>query len=932
MQATLERAVRAFAAGDYVTAAAAFADLERVFGREESYSPLAPTLLPVRAYAEQQAGNQEAAITHFEDFLRRYPDERARLGFVYFNLARAYQVTGRKTEAINAYQRFIEAMPDTDEAILSAMRQAELYFEAGELEQGISRLLNFSESTRVAESLRVQARLRALQKIRESGDESRAAKLLLDSNWSVTEMPELAVLAFAALQTSDYLLEQERPTDALRVLRLVPRRETLIRQQERQLEAITALRDQRREQATGPAAGAGVWDEYFRNLLGRMQGQLDALLDSEDYTPGLDMRRGQAYLLAGRTEEAEIIFRALADDETAETAMRAQAHYRLILAAHARQDWDTALAYAHEFQQAHSDDPNAPAALFLLAHALQQQGDYAQAVAVLDGLVEDYPQHAMQPRWIFARGHNRILNQQAAAGRNDFQFFLERWPQDAQASSARLWLALSHFFEREYAAAIAAFDMALTRVPEYHHLYPELIYRRANTLYSMADYDSALQAIDAYLKSYPQHQRVPEARVLRGDILMGKGRLLEASSAFLQVSPEAGALYPYAVFQRGKILQALEEYPLMIEHFENYVQREDVAEKVRVAEALYWIGWAWTQKGSPEKAFPAFMRALEAHGNERRAGEVAEIIRALGRLHAQAAGDEVTLFADTEAAQQLLDAESIEAWLWDERERAEQAEQWTWYSRIALYLADLAKRRNETEQHERQVYDIFENVDIDRLDGHGLAEVGALLARDHFQAAELYLQRCLDDFPGSPHRGLALYALASLAYAEGDPDRSRTLLERFQAETPAHPRVHDATLLQARVLADTGHSADAVELLEALLRIRQARGLPHARALNLIGDIYAGTGDNHRAIAYYQRVYTLYRAFAPEVAHAYLKSASLFEETGDVRAAYNSLVELKADPRLADQVDMDAVNADLQRLKERLPTEAAPERGEESAS
>ena len=97
--------------------------------------------------------------------------------------------------------------------------------------------------------------------------------------------------------------------------------------------------------------------------------------------------------------------------------------------------------------------------------------------------------------------------------------------------------------------------------------------------------------MDRFINKNSDHQRFAAAQVLRGDILMGLGELTPAAMAFCHVSPDNAPLYDYAIFQAAKIYKALERYDLLRTNLQTYIDRNDVSQRPRVSEALYWIGW-----------------------------------------------------------------------------------------------------------------------------------------------------------------------------------------------------------------------------------------------------------------------------------------------------------------------------------------------------
>ena len=78
-----------------------------------------------------------------------------------------------------------------------------------------------------------------------------------------------------------------------------------------------------------------------------------------------------------------------------------------------------------------------------------------------------------------------------------------------------------------------------------------------------------------------------------------------------------------------------------------------------------------------------------------------------------------------------------------------------------------------------------------------------------------------------------------------------------------------------------------------MLRLKQAKGRPHAQALLALSrNEQQAAGNTERAIPYAQRVYNVYRAYSKLAADAYWMSALQFEALGDARAAYETLNEM----------------------------------------
>jgi len=938
LQETLANAQAALAAGDYAQANATFEALETTFAREPEVKKASFRLivLPLHGYAALLAGESETAIARFNTYLEEFPDDRSRKPFVLFNLARAHQDLGDAEKAIEAYRSFVALDPDRPEAALATLAAADLMFESSQPDEGFATLTSLIERNPPA-IIRNKARLTALQQALDLDRAQRATELLLGQPWAVADMPELAVLAFAALEMGQRLLANERYADAVTCYRLIPPYAALVEAQARRLRE-TRTRFESRKSDVGIYQGGQFWTQFYTKLIARLEQQLQALQNAEDYTADLYLAMGQAYLLDGRAHEAWILFETLARDERLTPGQQSEAHYRWILSAIEVGVWEDAFRIAEGFGERFPDSPLVPDALFLLATAYQEARQYRDAVEVLDAFLANHGDHGLAPRALFLRGYNHNLLNQPVAAREDFETFTARHPKHGLVLDARFWRALTYFAEFEYAATLEALDALVPEVRG-HRLEPEVAYRRATVFYAQEDFEQALATINQYLANYPHHARIGEARVLLGDIQMGRGELTLARNIFAAIEPSDGHLFTYATFQTGKILRAVagaedraDSRDSLLEahrkHFEDYVAREDIPLRLkeRISEALYWIGWTHIEQGEPEKAREVFAQALDEYGDDIEAVQVPNIIEAYART-----------IKRLEGLGRAARAAALREWIDRQKEAALAEDRLTYFARLNFYLEDMRL----TEASDRHPFEIVENVPIERIDPEGLGRLAAGLAEKYPNIAVDFLERLEDEFPDSRHRSYGYYARAVLLHREQRYEDAVEELERFRAESPQHPLAHRATLLYADSLTRSARYDEATEALEELLRLRQAKGRPHAKALLALSRNAATAGRVERAIPYAQRVYNVYRAYPELAAEAYWMSAQQFERLGDPVAAYRTLDEMLADERIRELPLASQAAAKRDEIRARLPegaleapaeNETEPETEEESPS
>jgi tetratricopeptide (TPR) repeat protein len=881
LQEQLEAAVSAFGEGNYANAYWQFEGMELDYGQEPEFLDrnFQGTILPVRAYAAMMADRPTDALVYFGELLHEFNPRPGIRAFALYNAAIAQSQADALAAAAQTFAVFQQSFPGSNESALALLQEADLRFEIGEVEAA-TRLLDDFYVSQAPETLRMQARLRALQIAGETGSTARAREILFQTDWNVAAMPDIAVLSFAALDAGDLLLNQRLYSEAIRAYRLTLPRDILIEKQRERLRAT--------EQALAQQSpfASSIWQSHSQQLVARLTRQLERLASMEDYTPGLYLRSGQAYLLGQRFREATILFREVATDPDFANDIRAEAHYRWILARCDAEDWESARATAQKFLVAHPAHKLANSALFLIAHAYQGEGLFAEAIDVLDELIALFPADTQAPRWYFTRGYNYSVLEQQAKARENFDTALQRFPKSTLTGQIELWRGLTFFFERDYPASLEALE-ALRKKSKKHPLYPEINYRIANIHYARRDYTTALKTADTLIKRFSDHHRVPEAQALRGDIYMGLGELTRAAQAFKQVPPDDARLYDYAVFQACKIYKALERYDLLRDHLQAYIDRDDAYDRPRVSEALYWIGWSLLQEERAAEAFHLYENALVRFGND---------------PNARAVGSILSAYADLYKRQRQLDAShpSFDTWLQETSEASLSTGSLTRFARLALFSSQRQRRTLGDTTADATLLSIHRFVPIEQQDPATLASVSLVLAKRGYDSADDYFEQILNEYPKRYERAAAYYGKARLAAHKDLLTETRRWLRRFLEETPTHPLAADVRLLTADVLTRQGLYDPAREVLNEILQIKELRGRPHARALAGLARIETALENPTRAIPYWQRIYTLYRAYPEIIIHAYWESAQLFEQIGDSTAARNTLRELLRDERLQE--------------------------------
>jgi TolA-binding protein len=880
-QQQLDLASSSFSQGNWSASYWHFERLELDYGQQPEFLSrnFQQTILPVRGYAALMADRPTDALIHFGELLSQYPPKPRLRAFALYNAAIAQSQTHARAIAAQTFRNFQLTFPECREAALAQLQEAELLLESGDKAQAMS-LLDALYASDAPKSLRMQARLRALQIAIDAPDSiERSCAILFNTVWDINAMPDIAILSFAALDAGDNLLEQGLYSQALRAYRLVLPHALLLDKQRRRLEEL------KQSVAQQSSFASNIWKSHSQQQLTRLARQLEQLEHMADYTPSLYLRAGQAYLLEQRYREATILFAKVARMPEYTASIRGEAYYRWIVARCEAEDWAGAREIAQAFRSEQPSHPLASDALFLVAHAYQGEGRLSEAIQVLHELIALVPDAPQAPRWYFTLGYNYCVLEQQAKARDTFTTALQRFPSSNLAAQIELWYGLTYFFERSYAESLRALK-ALEQKTATHPLHAEIQFRIANIYYAQRDYHAALHSAETLIEQFPEHQRIPAAQALRGDIFMGQGELSRAAHAFKQVPGDATRLFDYATFQACKIYKALQRYDLLRQHLHNYVERDDAYLRPRLSEALYWIGWSLQQEGRSAESFALFEQALQRFGNDPAAASIDTMLSAYAKLYQSARQKDATSELD------------FDQWLQNASQQSLADAKLTWFARVNRCRAQRQRRAHGDATADGTLLAIHRFVPIEKQDPATLARVGQVLAQRGYKSADAYFEQILSEYPKHAERASAYYGKAQLAAAQQALESAHRWLLRFQLETPTHPLAADVRLLSATILRRQGLYSRARAVLNEMLQIKQMRGRGHARALAGLARIETELDHPKRAIPYWQRIYTLYRAYPEIIIDAYWESAQLFEAIGDWIAARNTLQELLSDQRL----------------------------------
>jgi tetratricopeptide (TPR) repeat protein len=887
------KAREAFLSEDHATAVKLFAQLEVDFGSEEVFTEpqFQKAFLSMYGMSAMMIEDDSLASQKLQAYLEKFYEKSDRDAMVLVGLIYTKKRQQLYSELIPLYEQFLSDYPGHPDTALMLFEKMLIQYEIGEFENAGEAMRSIWESY-ASSDLRYRARLVTIQQLMNGGRLEDAGAMLLETEWEINSMPELAVLATTALRMGDFYMAQRNYEKAGQAFRWVPFYQSLVDSQRKRLRSLESGVAKVRERNL--ASRSVMWESHYQSLIDQVKQRLEVLENGTDYTPAFLLKYGRSYLLSDQFPEAWVIFRSLALSESIESEIEEQAWYHWILASHGAENWDEARSLCLRFEEQFPASTLLPKALYMLSRTLQGMGEYIRANEVLSDLLSRFPDHTDAGNWLLARGFNfASLNEDERALSDFDQIPLISNTPTSILVRALYWRGVSLSGLERYEEAILQFDQLMESHPQ-HWMFPQFMYRKATALYSKRAYQESRDTLLQYLNQFPDDYYTSEARVLLGDVAMGMGRLDEAIGHFKVITTDNPVLFMYAYFQIGKIHRAREEYEQMENLFLNYIEAIEFRGKARVSEAHYWLGWALTQLGRESETLPLYMSTLERYGNDPVASEVIQILEAMELLKAKSTQFE-NMDESTPSVYRFIEADSFGSWLIESMETAKERSEWTLLGRLQLYEAiKLRRKKSNADLAAKAIQSISLEVPIESMDDHLLGEIGAALAEDGLTQGLGYLRRLLVVYPRSPHKALAYYGLARMELDANNYEDALKWLNLFEKETPNHYLSIPAALLRGSTLAKLGYYESSENAYNDVLRLKQARGEPHVRCLLGLAELKTLQGELEVAIPYYQRIFTLYRAYRPYVAKAYLKSAQLFYEVEDVRSAVATLEEFIA--------------------------------------
>ncbi len=178
-------------------------------------------------------------------------------------------------------------------------------------------------------------------------------------------------------------------------------------------------------------------------------------------------------------------------------------------------------------------------------------------------------------------------------------------------------------------AAKAFNRIRLKNLPEEFH--QEMLFKRGFVLAETGDFNGATRNLNFYLRDFPDHSHVLEAKALRGKAYESLGDRTSALNDFESLLKDEDCpphLYSVALQNSARLFRSEKKFEPMIKNYRSLLDRFKKLPRDTIANANYWIGWGYYKLGEHEDAIPYLKKsmALTPDAHAEAAGKILVLI------------------------------------------------------------------------------------------------------------------------------------------------------------------------------------------------------------------------------------------------------------------------------------------------------------------
>jgi TolA-binding protein len=802
-------------------------------------------------------GNIEKALKTYFDALRKYqyyPDLRAD---IYSSVARCYLAQDKWDKAMPWLLKVYSTAPDYSRRNWAATLLTTAYLKERKL-PNVYRLIPY---------------------------------LLLPNSFASRSV----ALNMAALETGDELFGDEKYRDALWIYRLVYPHDVLMVRSEEYLEYLNKKAERLRRVPDNPRPLMRCQES-----IAELEGEIKALASIENYDVELTFRMARAYMEIWRYREARDLFIYLY--ETAEKNYAEQALYLAFTCCTHIRPWDQAFELGREYMKVYPAGEYYDRITITMGQMYAKLQDWPRVIEVLTTALQVSPRHEEAAECMFLIGYASFMEEKFADAVEWLCRMNKTYPGNPREPDGIYWTGMALMFDKNFEEAAIEFDDILLRFPACQYV-EDTSFRRAVCDYGMGKFKEAGQRLKVFVAQYPDSKLAAEAYMMLGDVAGVFGELEEAVRCFQQVSKYENVnieFYNYSAFRCGEMLNELNNFAGLVEHFKEYIRQN--REGSNIPLAMYWVASGMWNLNEREAALEFFRQGIEKYGADRKSLGIDLILEEwVGKTR----GVDKTV------------AKSAWKNLEDMLKKAEAGNQ----PALALRLKRIFLFEPEvTEERKKALMDSLMKEENITNASPGVLElmIDEASKRSNQTFAVKACEQTVKDFPETD------YALSA-----------RMILARHFIETKQYDKAIRHLNVVKEVFATSGEAAEALLLLGDLfmkenkfeeadksfrniLDVRDWRGPLWPAALYGRGECARAQREYEKACAYYERIYVMYGGYKEWAAKAYLARAECLIKLAQYIKAGETLQEMLSLPDLQKLPQAETAQRLLDNVKRRV--------------
>ncbi len=745
---------------------------------------------------------------------------------------------------------------------------------------------------------RGRATVLQLHALLEAGEDDEAMKVVTEEFPRMGDLLQLVTFQTLIFELGTRYLERNEPRKAITCLQRVWSADRLLKHQQARLEDVES---KLQAVETDPRG-----DPYAKLLYGQMIAKMKREVENfgriASFDAALRLRLAAAYQAMQRYRESALIMEGMLNELPADRIVES-ASVNLVQCWSAIECWANAIEAAKIFLGKFPQSDNVPLILYMQGIAQQRSGRYSEAIALFDAIAARHYSSDYAPRASFMKAFSLLQAERHKHAVAEFEQFEQRYPRHDLAQYAVYWRGIGYSLDGQFSRCRQVMDDYLNTYKAGRHRMTA-VFRKAYCAQQSKDYQTSIEELSSFLRKYPGAEECDEARILLGDALLSQGRVEEGIDVFQGISRENAKLYAEGVFKIGKAYKLADEHEKLRDHMAAF--KALFPRSPRVAEAIFWMGWAYRQQGMSGKAREVYWEAISEYGDDAAIRSVDELFPALSKLYK---GDDEQAEFSARLGHLCVEAERT-----GKRTLLTRA---LWARAAALKSKDPARARSD-------LVEVSQRVNVQTDNPLLLADCAdALLAAGKETEAEKMFRDLVKWNPRASQKDRALAALGRIEMQRGNANAALEQFDRFEREVIGSRLFAEVMLARAELLQMSGRMTEAREALERLLASEYALGQEKAKALYLIGEIYMNESRPDLAIPYFQRLYVMHGRWRDWVAKAYYRSGEAFEKLNDQLSARRTYQELSEREDLAGFEEARKARGRLDLLGGPLPAEDA---------